>query len=443
MLRLWRWVSAWVAAHADVVCVSVVLLMIYVGPFHPALSFPPSESNDLRFLSQVSKVANPLQYLVGDWGEAPYLSGEYGMYRPIHPISLWLVYKAFGVSALPNQFINLALHFVNVLLLLITLLRVSKDRVAATLLSVLFMASLYTVSPAIWVTDRADLQVGLALLLLIHHVVASGERKAPLHPWYVLALSALALLSKESGIVVPLLGLLVSAHRSPTTRERIRRCAPTALIVGAYLFGRFLMFGSHAASYHNGGYLFGVTYYGTYNDLPEHLRTASLIDNFVKNILAVFVPVFSEMGQWDLGKRVLLGAAATAALAGLASRKMTALQWYCLAIIVLNAAVHFQIFRFRTLYVPQLAFCVFLGASRVFEPGEGDGDGGAGRRYLTLALASCLALGSLVSVDKYVLANYVSRNAELYDRKLETTMKAYPGRIDPAIAARVMEFYQR
>jgi hypothetical protein len=426
--------STWLATHADVICISLVLLMMYVAPFHRALSFPPSESNDLRFLSQVSKVSNPLKYLAGDWGEAPYMSGEYGMYRPIHPISLWLVYKGFGVWALPNQFINLALHFSNVLLLLITLLRIHKDRVFAALFSALFMASVYTVSPAIWVTDRADLQVGLALLLLIYHIVTSGERQSPLNAWYVLLLSGFALLSKESGIVVPLLAALVSAHRSPTNAQRIRRGAPYVLIVGAYMFMRFLMFGSHAAAYHNGGYLFGVQYYSTFNDLPEHLRTASLVDNFVKNILAMFVPLFSEMGQWDFGKKALLGTAGTMALVVLSSKKLTTLQWYCLWIIVLNAAIHFQIFRFRTLYVAQIAFCVFLGASRVGGP--------EARRQMTIAMASVVLFLSLISVDNYVLANYVSRNAELYDRKLETTMKMYPGRIDPDIAQRVLNYYK-
>lgn len=430
----WRRVSGWLSAHGEVLVIGVVLLLIYVGPFHRTLSFPPSESNDLRFLSQVSKVSDPLKYLVGDWGEGPYLSGEYGMYRPIHPISLWLVYKAFGVWALPNQFINLALHFANVLLLLIILLRLGQDRLTATLLSTLFMASVYTVSPAIWVTDRADLQVGLTLLLLIHHIVSSGERGAPLRAPYVLLLSVVALLSKESGIVVPLLALLVAAHRSPTNAERIRRAAPYALMVGAYGLGRFLMFGSHAAAYHNGGYLFGIQYYATYNDLPAHLRTLSLADNFVKNILAMFLPLFGEMGQWDLGKRVLLGAAATAALTVLASRKVTTLQWYCLAIIVLNAAVHFQIFRFRTLYVPEIAFCVFLGASPAFQAGA--------RRPFALATTLVLVLLSLVSADNYILANYLSRNAELYDRKLETSVKAYPGRIDPDVVARVLRYYQ-
>ena len=36
----------------------------------------------------------------------PYETGNYGQYRPLHPISLWAIYKTFGVRAFPNQFIN-------------------------------------------------------------------------------------------------------------------------------------------------------------------------------------------------------------------------------------------------------------------------------------------------------------------------------------------------
>ena len=426
--------STWLATNADVICISIVLLMLYVAPFHRALAFPPAEAADLRFLSQVAKVSNPLKYLVGDWGEGPYVSGEYGMYRPIHPISLWLVYKFFGVSAMPNQLINLVLHFTNVLLVLLIVLRIQKDRFLALLFTALFMVSLYTVSPAIWVTDRADLQVGLALLLLIYHVVKSSELNSPLKTWYVLLLSCFALLSKENGLIVPLLALAVAAHKSPTHVDRIRRCAPYALIVCVYFFMRFLMFGSHSVSYHNGGYLFGVFSYAKFDDLPEHLRKFSLVDNFVKNIFAVFVPLFSEMGKWDFGRKTLIGAIATIALVILSSKRLTTLQWYCLGIIVLNAALHFQIFRYRTLYLAQIAFCLFLSASRVLEAGT--------RRQFAIAMASVLLLVSLVSVDDYIFGNYLWRTSELYDRKLEITMKTYPGRIDPEMAKRVLDYYK-
>ncbi len=426
--------TEWLAANANAVGICVMLLMLFVALFHRAVDFYPADPDDLRFLSQVAKTVNPLKHLVGDWGEAPYVGGEYGMYRPIHPISLWLVYKLFGVSAKPNQLINLGLHFTNVILLLLVMLRLQKDKAITMLYTALFMVSLYTVSPAIWVTNRAQLQVGIALLLLIYHTVKSNETDAPLRVSYVLFLSCFALLSKESGLIVPLFALLVSLHKSRTTIDRIKRGAPYFLVIGVYFLMRFLMFGAHATAYANGGYLFGILRYETFNDLPEHLRKLSLVDNVLKNVAAIFVPVFGELGQLELGKRALIGAIATIVLVALATKGPTNLQMYCIGIIVLNAAVHFQIYRYRSLYLAQIAFCLFLAAGPVVEAGK--------RRSAAIAIATVLLMVSLVQVDDYIQDQYYWRRTELQMRKLEISLKRYPGRIDPKIAKLVLEYYQ-
>lgn len=424
----------WLTANSNAVGICVMLLMLFIALFHRAVDFYPADPDDLRFLSQVAKTVNPLGHLVGDWGEAPYVGGEYGMYRPIHPISLWLVYRFFGVSAKPNQLINLGLHFANVVLLLLVMLRLQKDKAITMLYTALFMVSLYTVSPAIWVTNRAQLQVGMALLLLIYHTVKRNEIGAPLRASYVLFLSCFALLSKESGLIVPLFALLVSLHKSTTTIDRIKRGAPYFLIIGVYFLMRFLMFGAHATAYGNGGYLFGILRYETFNDLPEHLRKLSLVDNVLKNVVAIFVPVFGELGQLELGKRTLIGAIATIVLVALTTQKPTILQMYCIGIIVLNAAVHFQIYRYRSLYLAQIAFCLFLAAGPVVEAGR--------RRSAAMAIAAALLMVSLVQVDDYIQEQYYWRRTELQMRRLEISIKTYPGRIDPKIAKLVLEYYQ-
>ena len=427
--------TKWFTMNADAVGISILLLMLFIAIFHRALSFQPANPDDLRFISQIATTPNPLKYLFGDWGEGPYVTGEYGMYRPIHPISLWLVYKVFDVFAEPNQWINLILHFSNVLVLLMIVLRVQKDRVVALLCTALFMVSLYTVSPAIWVTDRATLQVGLAVLLLLYHSVKANETNAPLRISYVLILCSFALLSKESGLIVPLVALLVSLHKSPTTIDRIRRGAVYGSVIGGYFLARFLMFGSQATAYTNKGYLFGMIRYDKINDLPEHLRILSLIDNSSKNVIAVILPVFSELGQLDLGMKVLVAAIATITLVVISSKKLTILQIYCLGIIILNAAIHYQIYRHRALYITQIAFCLFVAAGPVIEART--------RRWVTFAIASVvLLLVSLVQVDSYIQAQYVWRYKELQIRSLEEALKVYPGRIDPEVARRVLQRYQ-
>jgi len=426
--------TGWLARNSEAVGISIVLLMLFAALFDRAVYFVPSEPNDLRFISQVAKTSDPLKYLIGDWGEGPYVGGQYGMYRPIHPISLWLVYKFFGVDAKPNQLINLGLHFANVLVLLMIILRIQKDRFAAMLYAALFMVSMYTVSPAIWVTNRALLQVGLALLLLIHHALKSNEIRAPLKTSYVLFLSCFALLSKESGLIVPLFALVVSLYKSSTTLDRIRRATPYALIIGFYFLMRFFMFGSHSVNYHNGGYLFGIRHYNFYDDLPANLRTLSLVDNVLKNLIAPFVPLFGVLGQLDFGRKALIVIIATIALVVLSIKRPTILQMYCLVIIVLNAVLHFQIFRERSLYLAQIAFCLFVASGTVVETGT--------RRWVTIGLASTLLLVNILQVDHYIQGSYLWRDAEMNVRKLQTSLNTYPGRIDPEIAKRVLEYYK-
>jgi len=76
-----------------------LLLVLSTALFHRALDFRPADAVDLRLFSVATHTSNPLKYLVGDWGEAPYETGHYGLYRPLHPISLWIVYKLFGARS--------------------------------------------------------------------------------------------------------------------------------------------------------------------------------------------------------------------------------------------------------------------------------------------------------------------------------------------------------
>lgn len=112
----------WVAAF--------FLLLLAVAVYQKALWFAPGSADDLRIFSSVSQTRNPLSYFATDWGmENTYRLGNGQIdsrrraYRPLHSISIWLAYRAFGVSADPNQLLNLILHILNILLVLRILAR--------------------------------------------------------------------------------------------------------------------------------------------------------------------------------------------------------------------------------------------------------------------------------------------------------------------------------
>jgi hypothetical protein len=429
------------ADRSGILMACALLLVLSVALFHRALVFVPADALDLRLLSSAASTSHPLKYLVGDWGEAPYLTGNYGLYRPLHPISLWIVYRIFGLRAFPNQLINFALHLMNAVLLLTIVWRIQRDLVLGFLGASLFLVSVHTMSPAIWVTDRPSLQVGLALLLLLHHLVSIRRAGETLRNWYVFLLCLLALLSKESGLIVPLIAIVESMRLAGPLSRRIRSGMLWVGVIGVYFLGRVLMFGRNAVSYSKGGYLFGFWQYERIVDLPEHLRKLALVDNAVKSVLEVFLPVFNNEGGFHVtskatGLAIGLGVLAMVCLLALTMRReLMWLQIDCLWIILFNAAIHFEVFKFRVLYTAQIAICLFIACSPLLHDVR--------RKTAAVAAACLLLVVSTVRVDQYVQSEYLTRYNELNRYNLANVMQSYAGKtVKPEIFKQIIEKYQ-
>jgi hypothetical protein len=421
-----------------------LLLVLAIAIFHTALTFVPGTADDLELLSSVAHTTQPLKYLVGDFGMAPYETGNYGQYRPLHPISLWVIYKMFGVRAFPNQFINFALHFVNAVLVLLLIWRIQKDLILGFMGASLFLISVHTVSPAIWVSDRPNLQVGLALLLLLHHVVHIRETGERLRIPYVFLLCLFALLSKESGLIVPVMAIVISMRvAGPTIWQRIRSSAIWAAVIVVYFLGRIIMFGTNAFSYSTFGYLFGLWPYSLGSGLSGHLRQLVLVDNVAKNIVELFLPIFTEGGGFTfrfdtvgVALGVGLGALAMVVLLALTIRtKLTPLQIDCLWIVLFNAGIHNAIFRYRDLYAGQIAMCVLIACSPLLNEPR--------RRAIALAAACLLLIVSVVRVDNYVRSQYIWRYNDLNRHNLAGVLQTFHGRrVDPKLAQKILEKYR-
>ncbi len=254
---------------------ALFLLLLAVAVYQKALWFVPASGDDLRILSSVSQTRNPLSYFASDWGmQNTYrlsdgrIDTKRRAYRPLHSISIWLGYRMFGVSAYPNQLINLILHVLNCLLLLEVLYRLRLGVFVALLLVTMGLVSLYTASPAIWVSDRQTLAVALATLLLINHVIhTNGELRTSLNPWIVTGLTIVAVSFKESGLIIPLVAgafIVLTSY----TGSRWRHLAVCALLVTSYVGLRVLLFGSNAFAYASEGFVFGNHPYTLLSDLP-------------------------------------------------------------------------------------------------------------------------------------------------------------------------------
>jgi hypothetical protein len=378
-----------------------LLAALGLAVYAAALWFPPTNGDDLAYLASVAATENPLAFFARDAGAG----GQ--VYRPLLPLSMWVIYQWFGVWALPNQVLNLLLHLANVFLLYRIVCQLQPDRTLALLIAAVFMISKFTFMAATWTADRPMVLAGLSLLLLIVHlsqsVMTSGSAGGSgLRLTAIAAVSILALISKESGIVVPAVALLFALVLGDaarlTRRQRLAAAAVTASIIAFYVAFRRLIFGSGFAAYSQDGFMFfGLMEYEDGNALPQPLRYINFAENVIKNALAPVLPVFGERGSlltWSDFLVYLPVVLATVVLFALAwDRRLSRIQWIALAIIALNAVAHFALFRSRLHYLSHAAFCLFVAGSLRWRD---DGDEGSRRLMAAKTFAFVLLVGGIL-----------------------------------------------
>lgn len=343
----------------------IVLAIIFFGYsfYNPALRFVPVDYDDLVLLSVAKNVHNPLSFFYNDWGLGN------NAYRPLHSISIWLTSRVFGVSSGPNQLVNIILHIAVMVLLYLFISRLTRNVWIAFLATCLGLVSLYTFSPPTWVSDRPTLFVALFLLISLNYLESRDKDKKP-GIGLLLAFSALGLMSKESGLIIPAIIILYLLLFFQPDKPRRNQILALVLLLGLYLVFRILVFGREATSYAESGYLFGFEYYATSADLPPFQRIIAMADNVLKNILAVFLPIFDGQGKLSLigttGKSVIILMCTAVLAAASLNKKLEKHQIIGFAILLINALIHFQVFRYRTLYLGQIGFMIFMAGSRSF-----------------------------------------------------------------------------
>jgi 4-amino-4-deoxy-L-arabinose transferase-like glycosyltransferase len=412
----------------------LILVVIGYAFYNIVLRFVPVDFDDLVLLSSVKNVQNPLNFFINDWG-----FGNYG-YRPLHSLSLWLSYRVFGVSSGPGQLVNILLHILVVLLLysLLVQLLSRKHWPVAFVLSCLGLISLYTVSPPTWVSDRPTLFVALCLFGLLNYLVRLRDDETP-KLWVFLLLSVLALMSKESGLIIPLLGIyyLLFENRS---KGWFIPVVVLVLILAGYGVFRFVIFGSNAATYTESGYLLGKNYYENLSTLQGFDRLAAYIENAVKNILAIFLPVFDGQGKLSiigtkLNSLVVIGCTVLIFALGI-GRKLTRFQRMSLVIILLNGLIHFQLFRYRTLYIPEMSFLVFIAASEGMKAENGF------RRNAVFILAALFVLWNIHMIGENLDFELTDRLNLIQQASFEQDILATSNRIDAGIVREIITKYR-
>ncbi len=171
------------------------------------------------------------------WGLTP--ERTIGSYRPL-PDIVWRVLWKLGLreqSAFPHDYVNVLLHGCNGALVVLLVLRWTRDRLTAWLAGGLFVATAVVTEAVSGVVGIADVLGGTGALLAL---LALGAPLA-LMPIALLGATMLGLYSKESALCIvvlaPVAALFTSRITHPGRPLRFLRTAVAALTTGAaFLF---------------------------------------------------------------------------------------------------------------------------------------------------------------------------------------------------------------
>jgi hypothetical protein len=216
--------------------------------FLSLLLYTRSPSTNFIFDEQEALLANPYVRAAADpatkigwlqafhrdfWGLTP--DRTIGSYRPVPDLvwrAMWKV-GAREMSAWPHDYLNVMLHGLNGALMVILVLRWTRDRATAWLAGGLFVAAAVVTEAVSGVVGLADVLGGTGALLAL---LALNLRL----PWMPLALfgsSMLGLYSKESALcivpLVPIAAVLTSQITHPGRPLRWARAIVAAVTVGA------------------------------------------------------------------------------------------------------------------------------------------------------------------------------------------------------------------
>ncbi len=182
----------------------VLLVLVCLALYGQTLGFAYVWDDGLIFLSKNSLVVEPLSWRLLT---EPILERTSYM-RPLVLLSWWTEFQLFGQRPAVSHGVNIAVLVVNVLLLRAVTRRVLEVRGAAMPgLWATVAALCYAVHPALiestaWVSGRFDMLATTGVLAAVL-VMTSGHMRMPARVFGVLVFTSVALMSKELGVVTP------------------------------------------------------------------------------------------------------------------------------------------------------------------------------------------------------------------------------------------------
>ncbi len=156
-------------------------------------------------------------------GDAREIFSNYhlGMYQPLPVLSLAMNYRSAGVNAQAYHATNLFLHVINIFLVWLLLLSLSKRKTIAGIGAFLFALHPMNVEAVVWISARSTLLFTAFYVGGLITYLKYSENKKPLYFGLTLLLAILAFFSKSLAMSFPFVLLVIDYYRGRTWSNRL------------------------------------------------------------------------------------------------------------------------------------------------------------------------------------------------------------------------------
>lgn len=344
-------------------------------------------------------------------------------YRPVISLSYLIDFAVWGLDPRGFHLTNLLMHWLVCCVVYGLGIRLLKKPLPALVAAVLFAAHPSHVENVCWISGRTDLFCALFLFLGfgLFLLGAESERARPLQLGLSVLCFALALLSKETGLVLPLLilGYYATAGRNRMPRRRVLVVLLSlAMIAVVYLGVRHAVLGE----------MLGPLVTGRWMD-----RLASVFMVFAKylGLLLLVVPTNPHHGEdlvglWTVAAWVCVAVSlAYIGAVGWLCRRREMLLAFLLAWIPLALLPVFNLGTFgdvlyadRFLYIPSFGFALgFVFLALRSTPGERPGRMGL---RVSIGLVYGTVIVGMVFLSRSASARWAS-DLTLFDHAARTS----------------------
>ena len=214
-------------------------------------------------------------------------------YRPFLFFTFAVNYAISGVKPLGYHLVNNLIHIANAILLFVVLKRLFKKEYLAFLVSLIFLIHPLQTEAVTYVAGRGDLLVALFMLLGIWFFLESQERRHILYRTLTILSLALALLSRETAIVLPILLLVV--YISTLSKDSFLKSVKNGLVKTWPYFATVFVYGILRLTVLN--FLNTLNFYTQPNPYSEHLyiRFFTFLSTLLTYFKLLIVPIGLHM----------------------------------------------------------------------------------------------------------------------------------------------------